>query len=244
MSATTVTQVSAKVGRRPAARIALRILTALFLASAVLIVIFHFVATSSLPRLDGTITVAGLAAPVEIIRDAQGVPHIRAQSLPDLLFAQGYITAQDRLWQMDMTRRYAAGELSEILGSDWIKHDREQRILSLRQAAQRSASRLDPQEKVLFESYVGGVNAFMESHRGKLSLEFTMLSYSPRPWKLEDSFLVGAQMAQNLNHEQFANKLLREKLTAILGAQKAADLYPNSSWRDRPPVEPRNMAKP
>jgi penicillin amidase len=245
MSATTVTQVSAKVGRRPAARIVLRLLIGLFLVSTAFLAVFYFVATSSLPQLDGTITLEGLTAPVQVMRDAQGLPHIRAQNLADLMFAQGYITAQDRLWQMDMTRRYAAGELSEILGPEWIKHDREQRILSLRQAAQRSAGSLNSQEKPLFESYVRGVNAFIESRQGKLSLEFTLLGYSPRPWRLEDSLLVGAQMAQNLSHEQFQNKLLREKLSAALGAQKAADLYPNSSWRDRPPAEPKkNATKP
>ena len=235
MSATTVTQVNARVGRRPAARIFLRILVGLVLVSFILPTIFYFMATSSLPQLDGTISVQGLTAPVTIIRDARGVPHVRAQNLPDLLFAQGYVTAQDRLWQMDMTRRYAAGELSEILGPEFIKHDREQRILSLRQAAKHSADRLSPSEKALFESYVRGVNAFMEAHQGKLSFEFIVLRYSPRPWKLDDSFLVGAQMAQNLSHEQFEHKLLREKLSAILGPQKATDLYPNSSWRDRPP---------
>src|SRR5262245_9930868 len=90
---------------------------------------FYFLARSSLPQVDGTLRVSGISRPVTVIRDGYGVPHINAENLRDLLFAQGYVTAQDRFWQMDMTRRFAAGELSEILGKDYIKTDREQRIL-------------------------------------------------------------------------------------------------------------------
>ncbi|HTC93650.1 MAG TPA: penicillin acylase family protein [Terriglobales bacterium] len=237
MSSTTVTPASPKTGQRSASRIAFRSLCALLLLFVALVAGFYLFATATLPQVDGTITAAGLGAPVEVLRDAQGVPHIRAQNLPDMLFAQGYVTAQDRLWQMDMTRRYAGGELSEILGPELVEHDRAQRILSLRSEAQRSSSRLDDHEKALFEAYARGVNAFIDSHKNKLPLEFRLMGYSPRPWTVEDSFIVGAQMAQNLSHEQFATKLLREKLTAILGAQKAADLYTNTSWRDRPPGE-------
>jgi penicillin G amidase len=237
MSTTTVTPASSKTGQRRALRIVFRSLCVLLLLFVALATGFYLFATATLPQVDGRIAAAGLGAPVEVVRDAQGVPHIRAQNLSDLLFAQGYVTAQDRLWQMDMTRRYAGGELAEILGPDLVEHDRAQRILSLRSEAQRSSSRLDDQEKALFEAYARGVNAFIDSHKNKLPLEFRLMGYSPKPWTMEDSYLVGAQMAQNLSHEQFANKLLREKLTAILGAQKAADLYTNTSWRDRPPGE-------
>src|SRR5579859_6009675 len=237
MSTTTVTPASLKTGQHRALRIVFRSLCVLLLLFIALATGFYLFAKATLPQVDGAITAAGLGTPVEVVRDAQGVPHIRAQNLPDLLFAQGYVTAQDRLWQMDMTRRYAGGELAEILGPDLVEHDRAQRILSLRSEAQRSSSRLDDQEKALFEAYARGVNAFIDSHKNKLPLEFRLMGYSPKPWTMEDSYLVGAQMAQNLTHEQFANKLLREKLTAILGAQKAADLYINTSWRDRPPGE-------
>src|SRR5579859_280604 len=237
MSTTTVTPASLKTGQHRALRIVFRSLCVLLLLFIALATGFYLFAKATLPQVDGAITAAGLGTPVEVVRDAQGVPHIRAQNLPDLLFAQGYVTAQDRLWQMDMTRRYARGELAEILGPGLVEHDRAQRILSLRQQAQRAASQLDDHDKALFEAYARGVNAFIESHKNKLPVEFRLMGYSPKPWRVEDSFVVGAQMAQNLSHEQFANKLLREKLTAILGAQKAADLYTNTSWRDRPPGE-------
>ena len=109
-------------------------------------------------------------------------------------------------------------------------------IERLHNVPQRTASHLDESQKALAESYVHGVNAFIENHKGNLPLEFRLLGYAPRPWTLEDSLLVGAQLAHSLSHEQFATKLLREKLTVALGPQKAADLYPNVSWRDRPPA--------
>ncbi len=86
----------------------------------------YFVASSALPQLDGTLKVSGLSATVRVIRDGHGVPMIEAASLDDLFFAQGFVTAQDRMWQMDMMRRFAAGEISEILGDEFLPHDREQ----------------------------------------------------------------------------------------------------------------------
>ena len=100
----------------------------------------YSIGRSALPQLDGKITVPGLSSQVRVIRDGHGIPTIEAGNLQDLFFAQGYVTAQDRLWQMDLLRRFAAGELSEILGKELLPSDREQRILSLRAAA-KSASR-------------------------------------------------------------------------------------------------------
>ncbi len=80
--------------------------------------------------------------------DAQGVPHIAAAQMPDLFFAQGYVTAQDRLWQMDMTRRYASGDLAAVLGADYVKIDREQRILGLRQVAQQAVANMVPEVRL------------------------------------------------------------------------------------------------
>src|SRR3954465_8251526 len=125
---------------------------------------FYWAAHSSLPQVNGTLKVAGLKSPVKVLRDAQGMPHIRAATMEDAIFAQGYVTAQDRLWQMDITRRFAAGELSEILGPDLIRHDREQRILMLPVVAERAASALQPEERALSEAYCAGVYAFIDSH--------------------------------------------------------------------------------
>jgi len=98
----------------------------------------YHVAQTALPQLDGQLQLAGLSAPVKVTRDSHGVPTIEASSFEDLFFAQGFVTAQDRLWQMDMMRRVASGELSEILGDVTLKYDREAKILGLREAAKKS----------------------------------------------------------------------------------------------------------
>ncbi len=196
---------------------------------------FYYAATSSLPQLDGTVAVAGLSAQVTVVRDAQGVPHITAASLDDLFFAQGYVTAQDRLWQMDMARRYAAGEMSELLGESFLDHDREQRILQIGHASQAAARALPARERAFLEAYARGVNALMESQRDRLPIEFRVLRYQPRPWTVEDSVLVGANMSKLLNYYQVGTEIGREKILAKIGPELTADLYPESSPRDRPP---------
>ena len=200
---------------------------------------FYSVARSALPQLDGNVKISGLSARVTVIRDGHGVPTIEAANLDDLFFAQGYVTAQDRLWQMDMMRRFAAGEVSEILGDAFLKHDREQRILGLKVAAQKALEVASAQNRAHFEDYARGVNAYIESHRDRLPIEFRILRYSPRQWAPEDSTLVASQMVKDLNHYPYRDALEREKILAKLGPELTADLYVNSSWRDRPPTVAR-----
>src|SRR5450755_1889056 len=126
---------------------------------------FYRAVRASLPQRDGTVVMSGLAAPVIVTYDSQGVPHISASNLGDLFFAQGYVTAQDRLWQMDMTRRFASGDLAVVLGPQYVKYDREQRILGLRQVAEQVASGMDAGQRAHFEAYADGVNAYIEQHR-------------------------------------------------------------------------------
>lgn len=187
-----------------------------------------------LPQVDGTIVLKGLSGPVTVIRDKLGVPHIRAQSFDDLFFAQGFVTAQDRLWQMDAIRRLAAGELAEVLGPNLLRHDRRQRYLQIRAACERGVAALNPQERHLLEVYAQGVNAFIDRSHDRLPLEFRLLHYSPAPWRVLDSLLVGANMHQMLN-TQYDVELEREKVIRHLNAQQIADLYPQRSWRDLPP---------
>jgi len=222
-------------GRRLVWRIALVLVMLLATGLGVVAIWCWHVAKSALPQVDGTIRVAGLKAPVTVVRDAQGVPHVTAANADDLFFAQGYVTAQDRLWQMDMSRRWAAGEVAEILGNVMIRHDREQRILGLKQASERSLAQFTPEERARWDAYARGVNAFIESHRENLPVEFRLLRYQPRPWTTLDSLLCGANLAQSLNHYQYVTELNRESVTRSLPPELAADLYPNSSWRDHPP---------
>jgi penicillin amidase len=196
----------------------------------------YSIARLALPQLDGTIKVSGLSAPVTVVRDEHGVPTISAKAFEDLFFAQGFVTAQDRLWQMDVMRRFAAGEVSEILGDGFLQHDREQRILGMRVAAHKAIEVATAQNRDHFDAYARGVNAYIESHRDRLPIEFRILDYSPRPWTPEDSTLIAAQMVKDLNHYPYRDALDREKILAKLGPEMTADLYVNSSWHDRPPT--------
>ncbi len=196
---------------------------------------FYRAVRASMPQRDATVHLAGLTGPVIVTYDRLGVPNIVAANLPDLFYAQGYITAQDRLWQMDMTRRFASGDLAVILGPELLKYDREQRILGLQQVAQRSAARMDTQERAHFEAYAAGVNAYIEQHQKTLPLEFRFLQYFPHAWTVEDSILVGFSMTEFLNHGLYKNKLEKEKILARLGPELTADLFVNRSWRNHPP---------
>jgi penicillin amidase len=216
-----------------------RVLIACLLAALAAIAWGYYLARSALPQLDGTTRIPGLSAQVSVTRDLHGVPTIEASSLQDLFFAQGYVTAQDRLWQMDVMRRFAAGELAEILGDDLVKHDREQRILGLSAAARKSIKMFSVAERSRFEAYARGVNAYIESHRDRLPLEFRILNYSPQLWTVVDSCLIAAQMVKDLNHGPYRHALTREKISARLGRELTEDLYVNSSVHDRPPTASR-----
>jgi penicillin amidase len=223
-------------------RLALGLVLALLAILAGAAAYFYSVARSALPQLDGTITTSGLSSPVTVIRDGRGVPTIDARTLDDLFFAQGYVTAQDRLWQMDLMRRFAAGDMAEVAGPALVPHDREQRILGLREVARKAVASASPRDRAYFEAYARGVNAFIESHRDRLPIEFRLMGYRPKPWTIEDSIVIGARLVQDLNHGTYRSALEREKIQAKLGPELTADLYVNSSWRDRPPsAKPRRL---
>jgi penicillin amidase len=192
-------------------------------------------ATTALPQLDGSLNVTGLSAPVAVTRDDHGVPTIEAANMEDLFLAQGYVTAQDRLWEMDMTRRFASGEMAEVLGPAFVKHDREQRILGLPARAEKAVDELSPRDRTYLEAYSRGVNDFIAEQRDRLPLEFRILRYAPRPWTVADSLVIEANMIKELNHYSAKVALEREKILAKLGPDLTSDLYTNSSWRDHPP---------
>ena len=136
---------------------------------------------------------------------------------------------------MDMTRRFASGDLAVILGPDFVDTDREQRILGLRQAAEKAVARMDPAQRAQFQAYANGVNAYIAEHSKTLPLEFRFLTYAPHVWTVEDSLLVGLSMTEFLNHGYYKEELLKEKALAKLGPELTAELFVNSSWRDHPP---------
>jgi penicillin amidase len=220
----------------PVLRVLLWLVLAVSLILAVAVGYAYYVAHSALPQLDGQVRVGGLSAPVTVTRDSHGVPAIDAASLEDLFFAQGYVTAQDRLWQMDIMRRYGSGELSEILGEDTLKLDREQRILGLRAAARKALEMANTRDRSFFEAYARGVNGYIASHANHLPIEFRILHYRPKPWLAEDSVVIANSMVKDLNYHYFYDALSREKILAKLGPELTADLYVNRSWHDRPPT--------
>ena len=155
----------------------------------------YWFAIRPLPQTSGEMA-APISAPATIQRDARGVPHIEAASLQDAIFLQGYVTAQDRLWQMDSLRRYAAGELSELMGAETVALDRKARSLRLRDIAEANVGRLTAEDREILVQYARGVNYFIDTHHGAYSLEFSIPfhSYEPRPWTLTDTMLVGLTM--------------------------------------------------
>jgi penicillin amidase len=150
-----------------------------------------------LPETSGQIA-APVSAGATIARDARGVPHITAASWEDAVFLQGYATAQDRLWQMDAMRRLAAGELAEVIGKSAVPRDEDSRRLRMGRIAEEQERALAPADRALLAAYARGVNFFLDTHRGRLPLEFKLLNYDPRPWKVRDSILVGLEMYRSL----------------------------------------------
>lgn len=178
-----------------------------------------------LPQTTGVVLVPGLKARTEILRDRWGVPHIYADSEDDLFFAQGYIHAQDRMWQMELLRRVATGRLSEVLGEPGLELDRLMRVVGLHRAAAAEAGLLDPESRRVLEAYAAGVNAYMQERAGHLSLEFTLLRHRPEPWKAVDTLGIAKLLSFNLGGN-WASEIIRARLTARLGAELAADLEP------------------
>ncbi|MGH9704958.1 MAG: penicillin acylase family protein, partial [Candidatus Acidiferrales bacterium] len=181
-----------------------------------------------LPELDGSITLPELHQAVLVDRDLRGMPRIRADSLEDLVTAQGYVMAQDRLWQMDLLRRVSAGELAEIFGPGpldaALQLDRENRTLGLRGAAARGVSELSPDSRALLEAYSRGVNRYIQNHPGRLPLEFTLLHYHPRPWTPADTLLINLYMWKSLS-STWKSELNRANISEKVGPERAKDMY-------------------
>ena len=174
-----------------------------------------------LPQIDGTSTVVGLSGPVDVVRDAAGIPHLYAQRDDDAWFALGYVHAQDRLWQMEMNRRTAAGRLAEVLGAPAVETDRFLRTLGVRRNAEAIASRLDASTRRALDRYAAGVNANLEQRRARprflLPPEFALTGAPfPEPWTPADSIGWSTMMAWDLSgnwNGEIARMRLAERLT-------------------------------
>lgn len=177
-----------------------------------------------LPKTSGVMT-AGVRQSVTIVRDAIGVPHIRAASIEDALFAQGYVTAQDRLWQMDAIRRLASGELSEVIGPAALEPDLDARRLRLRRAAEAHAAALPDKDRAMLAAYARGVNDYIDASRANLPVEFRLLGYQPRPWSIADSIAIGLHMYRTLT-TSWDDELLKWRMMRAGDPAKVARLFP------------------
>ena len=186
---------------------------------------FYLYLRSALPQTDGRIVLAGPRAEIRIERDADDIPLIIVQDHADAAFGLGFVHAQERLFQMELQRRYGAGRLAEILGPQAVTADRQMRVLGLYRAAEAEIPFLSPEMKRAFEAYAAGVNAFLASRRGALPPEFLLLGFAPEPWRPADSLVWGKLMAVQLGGN-YRGELLRARLGRSISAADLAFLYP------------------
>lgn len=177
----------------------------------------------SWPQTNGTIRVVGLSAPVRVLRDKWDIPHIYAQNEHDLFFAQGYVHAQERLWHMEFNRLLGSGMLSSAVGEATLSIDRYMRTLGLRRAAEQDWKTIDPDTQNILKMYTDGVNAYIETHRDKLPVEYTILGVQPQPWTPVDSLVWGKVMSLSLGFN-FIWEIMRARLVAKVGQAGAYDL--------------------
>ncbi len=202
-----------------------------FLSAAVLVLAANgcaIITRRAFPKTTGSVTLQGIQAPVEVRRDRYGVPHIYAQSAEDLLFAQGYVHAQDRFWQMEFQRRVAAGRLSELFGKKLLETDIFLRTLGFQHVAEQEYRLLDPEAKRFLDCYVAGVNAYIRGRKpGRISVEYALLKlrgtdFQVEEWKPTDSLTWAKMMAWDLDQNLDMERLLLEvvRTAGLEGARR------------------------
>jgi len=195
----------------------------------------------SFPQTSGEITVAGLQGPVEVLRDEAGIPQVYADTAHDLFFAQGYVQAQDRFFEMDFRRHLTSGRLSELFGPDALETDMVVRTLGWRRVAERELAILDPDTRRFLQAYANGVNAYIEGKSGAdLSFEYAVLSitgpdYAPEPWTPADSVAWLKAMAWDLR-SNMSDEVDRVLATANLMTAEVEQLYPRYPYSRNAPI--------
>ena len=189
-------------------------------------------AQTAAPKAEpAVVRLAGLKKVVKVRRDERGIAYVEAEDESDLYFAQGYVTASDRLWQMDLFRRTARGELAEIFGKAALEEDKRRRTYGFARVAEATAAQADPRSRAVMEAYAAGVNAYIDSLDDKsLPAEFKILGFRPRHWTPADSAAVGKNFAEALSTTWTLD--IARALFANLPADKAAALFPAVSPLD------------
>jgi penicillin amidase len=186
---------------------------------------------ASYPQIDGEVQLEGLDGPVDVYRDAAGIPHIYATTEHDLFLTQGYVHAQDRFWQMDFQRHTSSGRLSELLGGITLDVDTFLRTLGWERVAKIELENLDAGSLAMLEAYSAGVNAYLAEHEGtEISLEYLFLNllnsgYEPAPWEPLNTLTWAKAMAWDLR-DNMDNEIERAILLKTLSEGQIADLYP------------------
>jgi len=188
----------------------------------------------ALPQVSGTIPVSGLDGEVQVRRDASGIAHISATTPHDLFLAQGFVHAQERMWQMEVWRHISAGRVAELFGEDQLDTDRFIRTLGWRQAAERDLASVAPEALAILEAYAEGVNAWLDANRKSLGLSWIVLGVEPEPWTVLDTLTWGKVQAWNLGGNM-DSELFRYLADARLGDPARTDeLFP--AYRDGAPI--------
>jgi penicillin amidase len=196
---------------------------------------------TSLPKINGSVTLKGLNEPVEVVRDAHAVPHIFAESEEDAYFALGFVHAQDRLWQMEFMRRLGRGRLAEVLGEAALDTDRFIRTLRLRDHAEAILENTDARVRRALEAYADGVNAWLNTPTGALPPEFVLLGFEPERWHPVDSLLWNRLMALRLGRN-WKTELLRARMDRELRARDLPNQLLLDLWPDDPKGSPATLA--
>ncbi|MGW0906856.1 penicillin acylase family protein [Streptomyces sp. NPDC002853] len=196
---------------------------------------------ASFPQTKGTIKLDGLAGPVDVKRDGNGIPQIYAESDADLFMAQGFVQAQDRFWEMDVRRHMTSGRLSEMFGKGQVKTDEFLRTLGWHRVAQKEYdTKLSPATKKYLQAYSKGVNAYLKDKSGKdISLEYAALGftndYAPQEWTPVDSVAWLKAMAWDLRGNM-QDEIDRSLMTSRLGPSQIKDLYPEYPYSRNKPI--------
>ena len=196
-------------------------------------------ASAVLAQLEGEIKVPGLKEPVEVLRDRWGIPHIYAKNAEDLFFAQGFVTAQDRLFQIDQWRRVAVGETAEVVGRQGLEADRFARLLMYRGELDREWTSYSPDAHAITASFTRGINAYIDHIGDRLPVEFQILAVKPKKWQAEDCL---GRMAGIIMTRNFHNEIVRAELVAAVGVEKARRIAPTDPPRAYAPAPSLDLA--
>jgi penicillin amidase len=210
-----------------------RLIYSLLLIAAGGVLVAVLILDASVPQLDGEVLVSSISARVTIERDSIGVPTVTAENRADLAFGTGFVHGQDRFFQMDLSRRQAAGELAEIIGPALFEIDKRNRLHRFRSRASRVVAQMSAEETEIMNAYVAGVNAGLDS-LGAKPFEYFILREAPDPWLAEDTVLAAYAMYMVLNDERASNDIKRGLVHRVVDAEVYDWMYPLGTKWDAP----------